>query len=256
MRERQDITGRIPKLAREERSTTSRIITLESVRHEFDPQRKKAIIARLTDVLKNKEKSALLNVDYDIEHPFNPDPIVKFERDLKTAKEQMPSTTKGGFAKREIDRLTKILKEIRFSFSDEGCKVFESDVYIALDEYIIFLQDLTSSAAIPKLKCDLSDSQLKDINTILVKNKMLEDSGLDLWLYWFNRKHLEKAKRLKWNKDPQLLSNTMQKICATLKKGAVMSAFGIKAPNARPERHDLYNDFYTCLDKIIQKQTF
>lgn len=227
------------------------ITILQSVRHEFDPQRRIAFLNRLADVINHKEKSELLNVDYDKEHPFNPDPVVKLERDFKTAKERMSSTTKPGFAKREIDRLTNIEKEIRFHFSGQE-KVFESEIYCALDDYVVFLQEYTSTKQIQKLRCSLSDNQLKEIHSLLVKNKMLEDPELDLWFYWFNRKHLEKAKRLKWKKSPQLLSNVIQRICKTLQKGAVVSTFGIKVPNSRPERHTLHKDLYASLDRIVQ----
>ncbi len=98
-------------------------------------------------------------------------------------------------------------------------------IYTKLNIYRELLNESKeSNGEIKKFKSELSDDCLINIMHLLVKQKELPSTDVDLWLYWFNRKSINNTTQLIWSGTPTMLANVMSTICGTYQRIAAKVA--------------------------------
>jgi len=90
---------------------------------------------------------------------------------------------------------------------------------------------------LPKFNSKLSDDCLIKIMQYLFHKKKLDNTNSDVWLFWFNRKHIKVPEPLKWKGTPSMLSNVIQHICGESISNTIKTAFCMKE-YAKPTRKE------------------
>ncbi len=105
-----------------------------------------------------------------------------------------------------------------------------------------------------KLESPLSDEKLVEVCRLLIELELLGETDVDLWLSWFNRKHIKSNSTIKWEGSKQILSNVIQHICGSSQKDAIMAVFGIKkVPNPQKRKYMENTTLYDRIESILQK---